>query len=180
VIEGTLPNDHYDGQVIFWVPMEGEHPKPVDSTHVVKNTFRLVISDHNLNRMGIVRVRPRLRLALQDILVYTEPGTVFVHLDSVSRATGTPLNETLQYWKDSKQTYDMKAFALRRELRNANTDDQDSIGAKIKKLSAGYHDDIFQIVMNNKDNDIGKFIYSLHKSSFDEEQKQELDHFFME
>ena len=110
VIEGTLPSDKYDRQVVFWVPMEGEHPRPVDSTHIQNNTFRLVISPHNLNKMGIVRVRPHLRLALQEILVFTEAGTVNVHLDSLSRATGTPLNETLQYWKDRKRTYDVESF----------------------------------------------------------------------
>jgi len=180
VIEGTLPSDKYDKQVVFWVPMEGEHPKPVDSTHVQKNTFRLVISPHNLNKMGIVRVRPQLRLALQEILVFTEPGTVNVHLDSISRATGTPLNETLQFWKDRKRTYDVDTYRLRRKYRTAGEDEQSSIRVEMENVSAEYHNDIYQLIVENKDNDLGKFLYSLHKGRFTTEQTEELSNYQLE
>jgi len=39
-----------------------------------------------------------------------------------------------------------------------------------EKLSAVYRDDIFQIVVENIDNEIGKFIFSLNKSLFTPEQ----------
>jgi hypothetical protein len=174
VIEGTLSSDRFDNETVYWVPMEGAHPKPVDSTRIHKNTFRIVISDHNLNKMGIVRVKPVLRLALQDILVFTETGTVQVHLDSISRATGSPLNETLQYWKDRKQAYDMKFYASRKKMRTASEDEKAVIKTEVENESTGYHDEIFQIVVENKDNEVGKFIYSLYKARFTPEQIQKL------
>ena len=180
VIEGTLPSDKYDRQVVFWVPMEGEHPRPVDSTHIQNNTFRLVISPHNLNKMGIVRVRPHLRLALQDILVFSEEGTIHVHLDSLSRATGTPLNETLQYWKDRKRTYDVDIYMLRRKYRDASENEQPSISSEMENTSAEYYNDVYQIVVENRDNEIGKFIYSLHKGRFTQEQNEKLMNFQLE
>ena len=173
VIEGTLPSDDYDGQVVFWVPMEGAHPKPVDSTHIDKNTFHLVISNHNMNKMGIVRVRPHLRLALQEILVFTEPGIVQVKLDSISSASDAPLNEVLQSWKERKRAHDKEVYALKKKHRTAGTEAQAEIKEEIKNLSDVYYDDIFQIVVENKDNEVGRFIYSLHKSSFTPEQIQE-------
>jgi len=175
VIEGTLPSDRYDNEAVYWVPLEGEHPKPVDSTHIKKNTFRLVISERNFGKMGVVRVRPLLRLGLQEILVFAEEGTVNVHLDSISRATGTPLNETLQYWKDRKHSYDMDLYALRRKYRDASEDDQSSIKNEMENVSLGYHNDVYQIVVENKDNEIGKFLYTLHKGRFTPEQKEELN-----
>ena len=173
VIEGTLPNDNYDSEAVYWVPMEGEHPKPVDSTHIDKNTFRLVISEHNRNKMGIIRVRPILRWGLQEILVFTETGTVQVKLDTISSAAGTPLNEVLQHWKDRKQMCDREVYALRKKRKAAGVNDEAGIKDEIEKVFAAYYDDMFQVIVENKDNEVGKFIYSLHKSKFTPEQIQE-------
>jgi len=172
VIEGALPSDDYDNEAVYWVPMEGDHPKPVDSTRIHKNTFRIVISDHNLNKTGVVRLKPILRLALQEILVYTERGTVNVKLDSISSASGTPLNDVFQKWKDRKYTYDRERYEIRKN--NKNTLDQDEIKEKNEKLRDAYLDDIYLIIYENKDNDAGKFILSIHKSSFTPEQIKEM------
>jgi len=175
VIEGTLPSDLYDNEAVYWVPLDGEHPKPVDSTRIRKNTFRLVITERNFGKMGVVRVRPLLRLGLQEILVFTEEGTVNVHLDSISRATGTPLNEALQYWKDRKHTYNMDLYTVRRKLSDAGEDEQSSIKNEMENVSLDYYNDVYQIVVENKDNEVGKFLLSLHKERFTPKQREELN-----
>ena len=174
VIEGTLPNDTYDNETIYWVPMEGEHPKPVDSTFVSLNKFRLVISTHNLNKMGIVRVKPLLRFDLQDILVFTEKGTVKLKLDSISSSSGTPLNNVMQSWKERKRVNDKEVYTLMRELRKTEATDRNAIEEEIKKISASYYNDVYRIIADNKNNEVGKFIYSIHKSYFTPEQIEEL------
>ena len=175
VIEGSLSSERYDNEWVFWVPFTGPATsKTVDSALIQKNEFRMNVSPHNINKTGIIRVRYQLRLGLQDILVYTEPGTMHVHLDTISRATGTPLNDVLQYWKDRKQSYDLELLTLRRNLRSADADEEKT-REEMKNVSTLYHDDIYQIVLQNKDNDVGKFIYSLHKGQFTEEQVNEID-----
>ncbi|MDR0230832.1 MAG: DUF4369 domain-containing protein [Dysgonamonadaceae bacterium] len=175
IIEGTLPSDKYDQQMVYWVPFEGEHPRPVDSVLIQGNTFHIVISPHNYNKMGIVRLGFRQRLGLQDLLVFTDPGTVQVKIDSISSATGTPLNDVMQKWKDRKQIYDQDAYALRLKFRDAELINvQDSLKAIFEDISAAYHNDVYQIVSKNKDNEVGKFIYSFHKSAFTPEQINEL------
>jgi len=174
VIKGTLPNDHYDNELVYWVPFKGASSKTVDSARIHKNTFRITLSAHNWNKTGIVRVRPQLRLALQDILVFTEEGTVRVKLDSVSSAGGTPLNDVLQNWKDRKQVYNKELRALRKKRKDADANDEAGINEEIEHASAAYHDDIYRIVVENKDNEVGKLMYSLHKKSFTPEQIQEL------
>ena len=169
VMEGTLPSDSYHDEVVYWVPFEGASSKTVDSTLIQKNRFRLVISDHNLNKMGIIRVRPLFRLELQEILVFAEAGTVQVKLDSISSASGAPLNDVLQMWKDRKVTYDRESYALRKK-RTAKDANVEEIKEKYENLSAAYRDDIFQIIVENIDNEAGKFIFSLNKSSFTPEQ----------
>ena len=173
VIKGTLPSEQYDNEIVYWVPFKGASSETVDSTLIRKNRFRIVISAHNLNKIGVIRVKPHLRLALQEILVYTEVGTVQVKLDSISSASGTPLNEVLQNWKDKKRIYDKETYNLRRKLRVADANDKTGIQENIDNLSTTYYNDVFQIVLDSRDNDVGKFIFSLHQSKFTPEQIRE-------
>lgn len=179
VIEGTLPSDNYDGQTVYWVPIEGEHPKPVDSTHIQNNTFRLVVSARNLNKMGVVRLKPQLRIEIQEILVFTEPGTVRVALNNVSNSSGTPLNDALQNWKNKKRTYDMEIFALNKKRMSADSENEIEIKEAIENTSAAYRDYVYETIVDNKDNEVGKFIYSFCKSSLTPEQTQLIDKLIM-
>jgi len=178
VIEGTLSSDRYDKEVVYWVPFKDASSETVDSSHINKNTFRIVISDFNRGKMGIVRVRPHLRSGLQDILVFAETGTVNVHLDSISSATGTPLNETLQNWKDRKRLYDVDLYGLRRKLRTAGEDENPAINAEMENVSSEYYNYIFQIIVENKHNELGKFLYSLNKGRLTPEQIEKLNNYF--
>ena len=170
VIEGKLPSDNYDNEWVYWVPMKGASAETVDSACIHKDAFRIILSAHNRNKMGVVRVRHQLRSALQDIIVFAETGTLQLKLDSVSSATGTPLNEALQNWKDRKRKYDREIYVLKQKRKAADANDEAGIKEAIENASAVYYNDIFQIVVENKDNEVGKFIFSLSKSSFTPEQ----------
>lgn len=174
VIEGRLTSDIYDKELVYWVPMEGASSKTVDSAYINKDAFRIKISAHNKNKIGIIRVRYQLRLDLQEILVFTEAGTIQVKLDSISSASGTPFNDVLQNWKDIKREYDQKTYELRIKLRTTGSNDENETNEEIKKLYSVYLDDIYWIVLENKNNEIGKFIYSIHKSIFTPKQINEL------
>ena len=174
VIEGALPSDRYDKQVVYWVPMEGASSKTVDSTHINKNTFRLVISAHNQNKLGIIRVRPQFRLALQEIVVFTEAGTVQVKLDSISSSSGIPLNEVLQHWKDRRMAYNLQCRAFNQRFKIADANEAIEIQREFEKADSAYHSDVFRMIVENKDNAVGKFIYSRYKSFFTAEQIEEL------
>lgn len=175
VIEGTLPDDQYDNETVYWVPFTDASPQTVDSTHIRKNTFRLEVSKYNRNKMGIVRVKPHFRPFLQEILVFTEAGTVQVKLDTFSSASGTPLNGTLQNWKNRKRQFDREVSALRVKQQSAATGDEAMIRAEIEQATDSYYDDVFQMVWNNQNNEIGKFIYMQHKTSFTTKQNSILE-----
>ena len=172
IVEGTMPSDIYDNEIVYWVPFEGASSKTVDSTRIKGDKFRMVISDHNFNKIGIIRVRPVLRLGLQDIVVFAEAGrTVQVKLDSISSASGTPQNDALQLWKNRKHKHDKDLSPLRRSRRAADETEKERINEEMEKITAVYYDDVYQIILKNKDNEVGKFIYSRHnKSSFTPEQ----------
>ena len=118
--------------------------------------------------MGFVRVKPVLRLALQEIIVYSEAGgTIQVKLDSLSSASGTPLNDVLQEWKNSRQEYDRETATLRRK----NRDNAEAI----ENAFLTYRENVYRIVQINKNNEAGKFIFSLQQSLFTPEQVQEFN-----
>ena len=170
IIEGALPDNKYDNEWVYWVPVDGTSARTVDSIRIHNDSFKLVISAHNHHKMGFVRVRPALRLALQEIIVLAEAGTVQVRLDSISSATGTPLNEVLQNWKNRRLVYDTEVYSIKKNTLTANVNDSQEIKEAIDNATAAYYNDIYQIILDNKENAAGRFIYSLHKSFYSPEQ----------
>ena len=50
--------------------------------------------------MAMLRVDFKVRFGTQDLLVVTEDGTIHATIGALSHAGGTPLNDSLQVWKD--------------------------------------------------------------------------------
>ncbi len=175
VIEGLLPNENYHDEWVYWVPYKDASSQTVDSTRINKNAFKITISDYNRDKIGFVRLRPLLRLELQEIIVYTEQGTTQVRLDTISSASGTPLNDVLQNWKDKKHHYDYEVYNLYLQRRIAEPADVEAIDKAIENALTTYRNDVCLIISANKNNDIGRFIFSLHQSFLTPEQVQSLD-----
>jgi len=163
VIEGKVPNTSYDNEWIYLVPFKNPTKKTVDSTLIRNGNFRFNIKSKKQNQVYIIRVKPLLRLKLQDILVIPETGTVYVNLDVRSSAFGTPLNQTLQQWKERKQVFDSTYYLLRREYhketdemkKNQLQTEMDSI----VKENRTYTDSLAE---KNQENVLGKFLQSLN------------------
>lgn len=97
-INGTLPSKQYDGEFVYLVPAIGDSPSNVDSTFIKDGKF---VFTGDTERVSIIRVRPVLRLKLQELLVVTEKGNITVALDTNSIGGGTLQNKLLQQWKTS-------------------------------------------------------------------------------
>lgn len=101
LITGQLNGNKGDSALLFLVPMEGPHPRPVDSVYVGADgafEFR-----GNVEQMAVLRLAWRQRMGTQELLVVTEPGVTYVTLDSISSAHGTPQNDALQQWKEFRE-----------------------------------------------------------------------------
>ena len=163
-IEGQLPNASYDNEWIYLVPFEGASKKTVDSTLIRKAGFRFKLKPEKQNQIYILRVRPVLRLELQEILVVSEPGTVHVSLDLRSSASGTPLNETLQEWKEKKHSSDSILYSLRRKYREvSNETGKALLLSQIEELDKEYRTYSDSLAEMNKDNPVGQLIGSLFR-----------------
>lgn len=112
VIEGTLPPNHYDSACLYLVPMQGPHPRPVDSVFInADGKFRF---EGNVEQMAVLRLTMRQRYGVQELLVCTEPGLTRVVLDTISSCIeGTPQNQLLQQWKDRMMQFGQEGLTLR-------------------------------------------------------------------
>ena len=56
------------------------------------------------------------RFGLQPLLVVGEPGTIHVTIDSISHATGTPQNDSLEQWKVQTEIHNRQMGLMRRNI----------------------------------------------------------------
>lgn len=114
-IHGELDSDKWDGQYIFFVPMYDKEQIGVDSVKIKGRTFDFTTDK---SCVSDIRLSWRTRYGTQNLLVVYEPGDVSVKIDSVSSGGGTPLNDSLEAWKERSSQYNETAEALNRAARN--------------------------------------------------------------
>lgn len=130
LIEGQLPAEKFDSACLYLVPMQGPHPRPVDSVFIGtdgKFSFR-----GNVEQMAVLRLSWRQRFGIQDLLVVTEPGITHVTLDSVSSSYGTPQNEALQRWKEHREASSLalrQLYELRKQSGNNDQEYQEKMAS---------------------------------------------------
>lgn len=174
-IVGSLPNKTYDGEIIYLVPIDKPVKGYIDSMIVRDGAIQF--RGHATNpEICVIRAKPVLRYNLEELLVVREPGGLTVTIDKNSSVHGTPLNDSLQYWKERKMRFDFVKAELAKQYREANENVRQNLKQKADMLSADATDFHFKFAMNNRENIVGQFVWKVMVGSFSEEQKQKLDH----
>ena len=172
VIEGTLPADRYDSACLYLVPMQGPHPRPVDSVFIsADGKFRF---EGNVEQMAALRLSMRQRYGIQDLLVCTEPGLTRVVLDSVSSCIeGTPQNMILQQWKDRMQQYSVDNAKLR-QLSKAGAPDE-VISHYSDSIREAMGNDLYDMLISQGRQTVTVFINKMRNGKIDSTRVAELD-----
>ena len=110
-IHGTVCNDALEGIRIFLVPLHDQSAEVVDSIEIHNRQFEFRGHDH---WMAAVRVHRSCCKDYQDLLVVTEPGDIYVTIDTISTGRGTPQNDSLQVWKEHTQVFRQASILLGR------------------------------------------------------------------
>lgn len=118
-IVGTLPDAKYNGKCIYLIAEDNSIREEVgiDSCFIEDQKFEFTT---NKQMLQILRLDFHFRYGIQDLLVVTEPGEVFVTIDSVSSASGTVSNDALQQWKNMTEVKTSKSNQLRQFMIQAN------------------------------------------------------------
>lgn len=131
-IHGELCSDKWDGEYIFFVPMYDKEAVGVDSVKIKGRTFDFTTAK---SCVSDIRLSWRTRYGTQSLLVAYEPGEVSVRIDSVSSGWGTPLNDSLQAWKERSERYNTTAESLLKAAHNFGVAG-DSVAASAMKAQA--------------------------------------------
>ena len=113
-INGVVNGEQYEGKRIFLVPMYG--PKTaeyVDSMEITNGQFHF---EPDSAQMYKILLDYHYRFGLQPLLIVGEPGTIEVIVDSISHATGTPQNDSLEKWKVQTEIHNLQLAKMRKSI----------------------------------------------------------------
>ena len=169
LIKGQLMADRPDSALMFLVPMEGPHPRPVDSVFITgdgKFEFR-----GNVEQMAVLRLAWRQRIGTQELLVVTEPGITEVVIDSISSSYGTPQNEALQQWKEKREKYSQEMQAIFQKYP-ANDPRNKVLKDSLRNADNDYN---YQFLKNLGRNTLSIFLNKMIGGSLDSLRRAELN-----
>jgi len=173
-ILGELPDQSYDGEWIYLVPLVNAPVERVDST-VIRNGGFTFKGNVDSTEIYIIRGRPFLRLSLQELLVVKEPGVIQAKLNHYSSTKGTALNDSLEYWKEEKHHTDTLLVNFRTQFRaTTDTIQQAIIKQKVDSLNKEITSFNYNFIANNRTNVVGEMVYRFKKGTFTKEQLESL------
>lgn len=172
LITGQLPAERFDSAILYLVPMEGPHPRPVDSVFIGQDG-KFMFSG-NVEQVAVLRVEMYRRIGIQDLLVVTEPGVTHVTLDSVSSAYGTPQNEALQQWKEWREAMSRKQIDLA-TLRKKVGKDSEQYTTAHTQLRAEQGEFNYQFLKGLGRQTVSIFLYKMFMGDLDSLRHAELD-----
>jgi len=173
-IKGEVPNPSFNGEYIYLIPFNYSKDK-VDSAIIINTSFTFNGITDSVGIYVLRAQKPLSRFDLQDLLVVNEPGVINVKLNENSSANGTALNDSLQHWKDSKTLIDSYIANNADAYQEADSIKRSEIKRQSDSLTIIKNNFHFRFVKNNKDNIIGEFVFRIMKSTFTDQQIEEIE-----
>ena len=111
-VEGVVNGEQYEGKRIFIVPLYGKKTAEyVDSMEITNGKFHFTKDSMQMYK---ILLDYHYRMGIQPLLVVGEPGTIKVVIDSVSHASGTPQNDSLEKWKVRTEMHNRELGKMRK------------------------------------------------------------------
>ena len=167
-IEGTVNGEQYEGKRIFLVPNSGPATmETVDSMEIKDGKFHF---EPDSVQMYKILLDYHYRIGLQPLLIVGEPGTINVTIDSISHATGTPQNDSLEQWKVQTEIHNRQLGMMRKNMAELNKRG-DSLQAKyIQQRADSFHlvykNYTRQLAKNMEGSVLGNFLNSLYPLTY--------------
>lgn len=160
-IDGQISSE-YDGQIMYLVPRPHATAETVDSVFIKEGRFTFSVpADSAIYDLTISR---RAQANVQRLLLVAEEGTLHASMGINSSASGTPLNDQLQHWKELMEAAGRKAAILKQKRDSIYQDFGDSTVCFIKQNM----------------NPLGGYLFMTLKNMFSEQQLNELKSFGIE
>ncbi len=157
VIEGTLYGGaQFEGEVIYMVPFGSASTEGQDSAVIRDGRFRF---EGEAVRPEIceIRMRQMMQLFIDKLVCIKEPGHVWIVLSKPSSTKGSPLNDSLQVWREYKAQVDEKISNLNKLIKKAEGEELGALRTELDDIRHDFDVHNKQIVDRN-DNVFGEYI----------------------
>jgi len=167
-IEGTVIGEQYEGKRIFLVPFSGPATaETVDSMEITNGKFHFTPDSVQMYK---ILLDYHFRLGVQPLIVIGEPGTITVSIDTVSHATGTPQNDSLEKWKERVEIHNYQLSVMRKNILDLKKKG-DSVQANyIQQRADSFHlvhkNYTRQMAKNNEGSILGDFLKELYPLTY--------------
>ena len=136
-ISGTVNGEEYEGKRIFLVPFSGPATaETVDSMEITNGKFHF---EPDSMQMYKILLDYHYRMGLQPLIVVGEPGHITVTIDSVSHATGTPQNDSLEQWKMQTEIHNRQYGLMRKNVADLSKRGDTLQASYIKQRADSFH-----------------------------------------
>ena len=136
-INGTVNGEEYEGKRIFLVPFSGPATaETVDSMEITNGKFHF---EPDSMQMYKILLDYHYRMGLQPLIVVGEPGNITVTIDSVSHATGTPQNDSLEQWKVQTEIHNRQYGLMRKNVVDLSKRGDTLQASYIKQRADSFH-----------------------------------------
>ncbi len=141
-IEGTVNGEQYEGKRIFLVPFSGPATtETVDSMEITDGKFHFTPDSMQMYK---IILDYHFRMGVQPLIVVGEPGNVKVSIDTISHATGTPQNDSLEKWKVQTEIHNRQMGQMLKHINNLK-----KMGDTVRVNYIKQRSDSFHIVYKN-------------------------------
>ena len=162
-ISGTVNGEEYEGKRIFLVPFSGPATaETVDSMEITNGKFHF---EPDSVQMYKILLDYHYRMGLQPLIVVGEPGHITVTIDSVSHATGTPQNDSLEQWKMQTEIHNRQYGLMRKNVADLSKRGDTLQASYIKQRADSFHlvykNYTRQLAKNMEGTTLGNFLKDL-------------------
>lgn len=140
-IEGVVNGEQYEGKRIFVVPFNGPATAEyVDSMEITDGKFHFT-KDFTKDTMQMYKILLdyHYRFGVQPLIVVGESGTIRITIDSVSHATGTPQNDSLEKWKVQTEIHNLELVRMRKNITALQKTGDTAQASYIKQRADSFH-----------------------------------------
>lgn len=179
-VNGTVMSGDYDGGWAFMLTqIDSIYGQEVDSVQIENGKFSFSGEEEKL-RLIIVKDQNKRNIT-EFLLVVTESGVINVEMNRPASVKGTPQNEKLQQWKESKQRLESFArnFATK-GIRYSSLSDSVKAYDTRDSLRLAFQSLSYELLLKNKTNTLGDFLRKNALYILDEQQREVIKRLYAE
>lgn len=176
-LNGTFANKSNDGRMVYLLSMKSlkDNFEPIDSTVIQDGKFSFKLKSTTEPSVGYIVVKDAAQGTPNGIPFVFENGTIEIKIDSVAKATGTPMNDKCLVFFDKLSGVVKQLDALDSKIYQA-TDDSVREGyiAQMNVLNKQMGSIGYDFVKENIKNKVGEFYFISFIGILSDEQIKEL------